>query len=364
MAKGAIAIPRVFHRIWLGGPMPEEFVRFGETFERRHPDWEMRLWTEKNLPRIHNRAEFDRSTSYIQKAQILRYELLYQEGGVYIDTDFESLKSLDELLSSTRAFAASEDQRWISIGIMGAVPKHPLFDAVVRELPRFVSGQPRARISAQTGPVLFTRTVVARREQGLDRDFVVFHPKLFYPREAAEISQRYDKFPDAYAVHHRAESRFEPTAPVVTVTAPGTWGSRAKPVDPFDTPVDPFRILLGFDIDAPNRVLDLLVAYRELFSPDDPIELAVYAYAEPDLELLSRMRQTFLSLVGEPNQMAPISLYSRTEINQLSYAVCFFPTGNETVDAVQLSNAMHTLYLLRATLDHARLLSANCPKRL
>ncbi len=38
-------IPKVFHRIWLGGtPLPDEHTRWGETWQTQHPDWQMRLW--------------------------------------------------------------------------------------------------------------------------------------------------------------------------------------------------------------------------------------------------------------------------------------------------------------------------------
>lgn len=73
-------IPRVFHRIWLGGEMPEEFRGYGETFRKLHPDWEMKLWTEENLPPLKNQREFDEARTFAQKADILRYELLYEQG--------------------------------------------------------------------------------------------------------------------------------------------------------------------------------------------------------------------------------------------------------------------------------------------
>ena len=46
-AEGIQRIPRQFHRIWLGGPMPDEFARFGQTWLEQHPGWTMRQWGDK-----------------------------------------------------------------------------------------------------------------------------------------------------------------------------------------------------------------------------------------------------------------------------------------------------------------------------
>ena len=118
MRSAGLLIPKVFHRIWLGGPLPDEYVAFGESFQRCHPQWQMILWDETNLPPLRNQQAFAAATSLAQKADIARYELLYRQGGIYLDTDFECRKSLEPLLDGVRSFAATEDERWISIGIM------------------------------------------------------------------------------------------------------------------------------------------------------------------------------------------------------------------------------------------------------
>ena len=44
-------IPCVFHQIWVGADaLPDEFRALQETWTRHHPDWELRLWTDANLP--------------------------------------------------------------------------------------------------------------------------------------------------------------------------------------------------------------------------------------------------------------------------------------------------------------------------
>ena len=54
------------------------------------------MWTDQRLPDIINRKEFDESEKFAAKSDILRYELILQYGGVYMDTDFEPLRAARE----------------------------------------------------------------------------------------------------------------------------------------------------------------------------------------------------------------------------------------------------------------------------
>ena len=53
----------------------------------KHPDWEYMLWTEENIPKLINYKHFVATYKLSGKANIVRYELLYRYGGVYIDAD-------------------------------------------------------------------------------------------------------------------------------------------------------------------------------------------------------------------------------------------------------------------------------------
>ncbi len=208
MSKGPI--PRVFHRIWLGGPMPPEFEAYGESWRRLHPGWRQVLWTEQNLPKLINQKEFDGARALAQKADIARYEILYEQGGVYLDCDFECFRPIDELVDGVHCFAATEDLTWVSIGILGAVPKHALLRAVIDEIPRSVATQHDAPINIQTGPLLFTRVVAARRMRLERDDLVVFPPKVFYPYRYGQKRPPREQMPDAYGAHHWAASWMKP----------------------------------------------------------------------------------------------------------------------------------------------------------
>ncbi len=198
-------IPRVFHRVWFGGTMPQEFVRFGETWLEQNPGWEMRLWGESDLPPLRNQDLYDAAEGYAEKSDIVRFELLLLFGGVYLDCDFECLRGIEQVLLGVEAFAAFEDDIQVATGIMGAIPGHPFVDYLVSSLPASVKENGTACPVVSTGPGYLTRRLA-------DFDFTgaapvtLFPSTYFYPYSWDQKYRRYERFDQAYAVHHWAAS--------------------------------------------------------------------------------------------------------------------------------------------------------------
>lgn len=197
-------IPPLIHRVWVGPPMPDRLVAYGRTWEDHHSAWHHKLWTEDNLPPLRNQALYDDAHRIAPdhvgqfRADVVRYELLEQFGGVYVDADFECRKPLDPLLEGVECFAAWEvPNRWINNAILGAVPGHPLMDMLIRRLPVNVRRRRGARPNKLSGPQFLTP--IARQF-----DVTVFDKELFYPFLWDEIGTDRDHsdHPDAYAVHH------------------------------------------------------------------------------------------------------------------------------------------------------------------
>jgi inositol phosphorylceramide mannosyltransferase catalytic subunit len=196
------SIPRVFHRIWFGGPEPEHHLRWAESWRHLHPGWRVVTWTEHTVGALHNQAIFDAATSPAQMADVARYELLLRYGGVYLDTDFEALRPIDALLDGVSFFCASEDEIWLSLGIIGSTPGHPVLRALVDELAAHVTAHPDAPVNEQTGPYYMTRVINRLRSGPHPEDVTVFPSALFYPYHFSEPWRAGDSFPEAYAVHH------------------------------------------------------------------------------------------------------------------------------------------------------------------
>ena len=103
-----------------------------------HPDWEYRFWTDDNLEEIDfykkHKKQID-SIAIINRADILRLAVLDQFGGVYCDTDIESIKPFDCLMGNA-LFAGKETSSYptLAIGVIGAVKGHPYTKEALRKI--------------------------------------------------------------------------------------------------------------------------------------------------------------------------------------------------------------------------------------
>ncbi len=149
-ATGESRIPRVIHFIWLGPrPFPAESVDNIRMWIGHHPEWTVKFWTDRDrhLPCSGMKKESTRrlnfhllkkeyadSTNWGEKSDILRYEILFSEGGIYVDHDANCLRSFDHLADSFDLFCCLEaphpplagEQLTCGNGVIGAAPGHPV----------------------------------------------------------------------------------------------------------------------------------------------------------------------------------------------------------------------------------------------
>ena len=192
-------IPRIFHHVWVGpDPLPPEFVEYRRGWQRHHQGWEMRLWTEENLPQDFRRREiYERLRIPAERSDMVRLELLHRFGGIYVDSDFECRRSLEPLLDGVDFFVGTLKPGRINNAIVGATPGHPLLDSAIDRLrPREFHG-----LDKKASGSLFLDALVKEWP-----DVTIFPRELFYPATAAEREK-------AYAVHHCARTwKRSPTA--------------------------------------------------------------------------------------------------------------------------------------------------------
>jgi len=115
-------IPKIIHYVWFGGnPLPDDAVRCIDSWRRFCPDYEIKEWNESNfdVASMPYTEEAYKARKFAFVADYVRLYALYYEGGIYMDTDVEVLKSLDPLLPNL-AFSGFEDTNSVSTGIMAS----------------------------------------------------------------------------------------------------------------------------------------------------------------------------------------------------------------------------------------------------
>ena len=126
-------IPKKIHYCWFSGnKMPKEFEAYIASWKKNCPDYEIIRWDETNYDVSRNTYMKD---AYKEKRwgfvpDYARFDIIYQEGGIYLDTDVELLKSLDPLLDNP-CFLGFEDKNHINPGLgFGAERGNPVIKAL------------------------------------------------------------------------------------------------------------------------------------------------------------------------------------------------------------------------------------------
>jgi len=156
-----VAIPRVLHRIWLDDPMPAELAGYGAQLAALHEGWELRDWrSTAELPPLRNQELFDRAEELCPRdwkrfrSDLVRLELLWLYGGIYLDCDVEPLRPLDPLLDHAAWVVWSPNRgphgrRLLTQAVLGSEPGHPFMDACIAAAPPSVDrygGRPLAQV--------------------------------------------------------------------------------------------------------------------------------------------------------------------------------------------------------------------------
>jgi mannosyltransferase OCH1-like enzyme len=129
-------IPKTIHHIWVGpDPLPEELRPYVESWKRYHPDWEHRFWSEDNLPEDPVRPEvLNRLRSPVERSDMLRIEILNRHGGVYVDTDLECLRPIDEELAGEPIVGTTFKPDRVTNTFLASEPNHPLLERALDEM--------------------------------------------------------------------------------------------------------------------------------------------------------------------------------------------------------------------------------------
>jgi mannosyltransferase OCH1-like enzyme len=203
-------IPRTFWRIWLDEEVPERYEAFWDTFKALHPSWEfVTIARTEDLVfmRPHIRAVFDQCTTHAGRSDVVRYEAVYQLGGVYVDCDVEALKPFDPLVDTDKAFAGWEDSRMICPTVIGAPAGHPALGELLDVLPEWFDAHRDEPPNVSTGPHLMTRLWRWRD------DVTLYPPVTFYSVHWSEKKRLGGPYPEEAVSIHHWDARWLPGGP-------------------------------------------------------------------------------------------------------------------------------------------------------
>lgn len=119
------------HYCWFGGnPLSDIIKKCIESWKKECPDYEIVEWNESNFD-IHcckyvEEAYNNKKWAFV--SDYARFQILYKNGGVYVDTDVELIKNIDSL---PNCFVGFESEKLVNSGLIRAAE---IGDVICKEM--------------------------------------------------------------------------------------------------------------------------------------------------------------------------------------------------------------------------------------
>ncbi|WP_302756088.1 glycosyltransferase family 32 protein [Collinsella intestinalis] len=217
MKKKDAMIPKVIHYTWFGGKsLPRDVRRCMDSWMKHCPDYEIVKWDESNFDI--NCHPFCQKAYQQQKwafvSDYARLKVIYENGGIYLDTDVELLRSLDDLLGLKCWVGIEQSAKLCATGLgFGAIPKSPAVERLMSEYDDEIFSEDL--LAAMACPILNNRALLRMgytySNEIVDLgDITVYPPRYFDPIAPGGDSKNL-LCDDSYSVHQYSNS----------------WGSRS-----------------------------------------------------------------------------------------------------------------------------------------
>jgi hypothetical protein len=196
-----MGVPNIIHQLWIGPkPAPKRIMA---SWVEKHPGFQYLFWNEADLAKLYGERKIYATSStgvvfeqvlecmdkiismeeICGKADIIRWEICCQYGGVFLDADCICIEAFDKILMDKDAFVGFEHETarpgLLAVGTMGFLKGHPLCRAAIDHiLANDVSRAATGKAAWQTtGPVLLTNLY----KTNLYNDVFVFPSWTFLP---------------------------------------------------------------------------------------------------------------------------------------------------------------------------------------
>lgn len=201
-------IPKVIHYIWLGGrELPSSTLMIINNWHRKLPDYEIKRWDESNLPieSLKNENTFFKKCCdyklWAFMSDYLRLWILYNKGGIYLDTDVEVLQAFDSFLDNKSFFGYEKGNECIGEYIGSGIIGSEKFNKTIGKLLNFYADaiwNEREYINT----IIFKKLFIEDRT--LFKDATIYPRKFFSPYSPYDDKEnRRDviEVKDTYAIH-------------------------------------------------------------------------------------------------------------------------------------------------------------------
>ncbi len=205
-------IPKIIHYCWFGKkPLPKSVKKCIESWKKFCPGYKIVEWNEDNFDI--NCCQFIKD-AYERKAwafvsDFARLKIIHENGGIYLDTDVEVIRNLDELLGQSCFFARQQDRGYIGTGLgFGATKGHPTIKKLIDEYQKidFKSASPEQIACPIIASNLLDKGTPPKQSDQIEyRDkYCIYSPEYFDPISHGDTEILLSE--KSFSIHHYTAS--------------------------------------------------------------------------------------------------------------------------------------------------------------
>ena len=211
-----MSIPKIIHYCWFGdGPISPESRKCMESWKKYCPDYKIMAWNEQNFDISQNRyaQQAYAAKKYAFVSDYARLVVLYEYGGIYLDTDVELVRPLDELLEykgfiGMEHSAPSPYGRTLLVNTGSGVGAEPGCGMIGKMLAAYrnaafiqETGEPDLRTCTQRDIPLFTKAGLQQKNEQQELDgFLVLPTDCFSPFDY--VTERMHRTSRTFGIHY------------------------------------------------------------------------------------------------------------------------------------------------------------------
>ncbi|ELU07411.1 hypothetical protein CAPTEDRAFT_199084 [Capitella teleta] len=192
-------IPKIIHQFWDAPGVPKAFAGNIKTWTKKHPKWEYWFWQASDVRLFLSTCFPEYVQLYkkypvtVNRADAMRYFVLFAFGGLYLDLDMVAIKANDDLLNGHPCVLTEETYEHSIIlyervkhpnlinAYMACHPAHPLFRMAIKDLPKSRAERDHLR---RTGPFFLDHIYHVYNSTNLNKtghELTILHPNMVMP---------------------------------------------------------------------------------------------------------------------------------------------------------------------------------------
>ena len=200
-------IPQKIHYCWMSGePYPELVEKCIESWKTILPEYEIIEWNKENFDYKTNMycREAYQKKKWAFVSDFVRIKVLYDYGGIYLDSDIEVFKKFDDLLNND-AFTGFENNEAIGPWLLASRAGNPLFKMFLKAYENRHFILPDGDMDLTPNPLILTPIlqkyglVLNGKTQYL-KNITIYSQKYFCPKDFS--TGKINLCKDNYAIHY------------------------------------------------------------------------------------------------------------------------------------------------------------------